>query len=126
MLQKMQRYNRIQFIFVQVLLTCSLFICYMGTKYFKVPASFAIYILFAWLAMFVTINIITIVKRLHDMGLSGYWVIAVTLLSEFSRIFPDNVGVCVDTALIVFFALMPGDKVENKYGLASEKRLALR
>ena len=59
------------------------------------------------------------------MGLSGYWVIAVVLLSCFGKLFPDIVMECVDTGIAIFFALVPGDTTENKYGSPSEKRWSL-
>jgi uncharacterized membrane protein YhaH (DUF805 family) len=65
---------------------------------------------------------IAIVKRLHDMGMSGFWVIAAILLSVVGKFFPDMVMVCIDTGIMIFFAAMPGDKIENKYGQPSKKK----
>ena len=120
----MQRYNRIQFIFVQVLCVCMLLIYGLLIKF--LPTGLGVSGLLAILVIIAVINIIIIIRRLHDIGLSGYWVIALILLSIIGKFFPDAISVCIDTGIMLVFALLPGDKAENVYGPPSEKRWSLR
>jgi len=122
---KMQRYNRIQFIFTQVLFVCALSFLFVIAKYFKPHPNLGVLLLFTLLIVFSIITMIAIVKRLHDMGMSGFWVIAVLLLTIMGKFFPDIVMECVDTGIVIFFALMPGNKTANQYGLPSEERWKL-
>ncbi len=59
---------------------------------------FLIYILLLY------VNVATIVRRLHDMGKNGWWLLLVLI---------PYLGVIV---LIIVLLLSPGDDGENKYG----------
>lgn len=123
---KMKRYNRIQFILSQILIVCIFLVSIALSKYLKLlPVSWKGWYLITLFIMVFVITLIAIIKRLHDMGMSGFWVIAAILLSIAGKFFPDIVMVCVDTGIMIFFALMPGDKIENKYGPPSKKKFGL-
>jgi uncharacterized membrane protein YhaH (DUF805 family) len=56
-----------------------------------------------------------VVRRLHDMGFSGYWTLAIILLTKNAG---DAVGLVVSAVIFAWLALSPGDKLDNKYGTA--------
>jgi uncharacterized membrane protein YhaH (DUF805 family) len=125
-IERMQRYNRIQFIFVQALIQCLLVLNIFLSPYLKwLPNNWkGWYIITVLLAVFV-ITIIAIIKRLHDIGYSGYWIIPIIGLSLIGKSFPDIVSKCIDTGIVTIFALLPGSKMANQYGLPSKDKWKL-
>jgi len=66
------------------------------------------------------IQVLALIRRIHDIGFSGYWLIlyllCIPILVYLEQFFPQNTLQGIIGFLFLILALIPGEKLDNKYG----------
>lgn len=111
------RFGRLSFLNAQLallLVLSPLAILYFSLLYFLKTAEYSLLILSVFSAIYILFSSRIIILRLHDMNLSGWFVILFSL----GKI-PD-IGWIIVAVLVVFLSAIPGTKGDNNYGAQPE------